>query len=102
MLATLGAEMGEPRFAFTTTEASAYPIYTQDARAMAERTIAALEARDGVAIAGRQGRFRYCFLDRAYAEGVNGARRLLGLPLLENENERTPGDPLPLEAASII
>ena len=39
MLATLGAEMGEPRFAFTTTEASAYPIYTQDARAMAERTI---------------------------------------------------------------
>ncbi len=102
MLRTLGVELEEPRFAFTTAEPHAYPIYEGNARALAAQTVSALERKPGIAIAGRQGRFRYCFLDRAFAEGVNGARRLLALPPLENEVERTPGDPLPLEAASIV
>ena len=102
LLAALGADAGTLRFAFTTVEPHAYPVYSDGARDRARAAIAALEELPGLAVAGRQGRFRYSFLDRAYSEGVNATRRLLGFPALAEERDETPGDPIPVEGAALV
>lgn len=102
-LATLrsaGFAVDDPIVAFSTIEPHAYPAYRSGARARAAALAAMLESLPGLAVAGRQGRFSYVFLDRALAEGVNAVRRLHGLapyPLAAST-----GRPLPVEAQSII
>ena len=56
LLRSIGLALGAPRFVFTTEEPNAYPVYAEGARALARETVARLEARAGLAIAGRQGR----------------------------------------------
>ncbi len=102
LLRQLGVTEGVPRFSFTTVEPRAYPMYEGNARSVARRMVTALENRPGLALAGRQGRFHYSFLDRAYAEGVNATRRLLDLPEFAIERDAPAGDPIPVEASSIV
>ena len=77
-------------------------MYRDQARERAASRVDALERIGGLAIAGRQGRFSYIFLDRAIAEGVNATRRLLEQPPRPEAGPQRSQRPLPLEAESLV
>ncbi|MFN0058650.1 MAG: FAD-dependent oxidoreductase [Planctomycetota bacterium] len=95
-----GIETSAPLFAFRVNEPSAYPIYRNGARSQARTALAELGEIPHFISVGRQGQFSYIFLDRALADGVNAARRMLGLVIESIDEDR--GARAPLEAASLL
>lgn len=101
LLAPKGLWPGEPSVTFESHAEFAYPIYRPHARERARDAIAWIESHPGIAVAGRQGRFEYIFLDRALAQGVNAVRRVLGRAELEEKVDDPSNRPLPVESQSI-
>ena len=64
--------------AFSTRATHAYPVYSLAYREHRERLLGALEHFSNLVSCGRQGAFRYLFMDAAMEMGILAARHLLG------------------------
>ncbi|MBI1987731.1 MAG: FAD-dependent oxidoreductase [Nitrospinae bacterium] len=74
-LSRLGIEVGGQVLGYVSTWAPhAYPIYRLDYRKHQERLIAALSCSENLLSCGRQGLFRYLFMDQAMQMGLLAAR----------------------------
>ncbi|MFQ5847031.1 MAG: FAD-dependent oxidoreductase [Candidatus Methylomirabilales bacterium] len=71
--------------AFSTRATHAYPVYSLTYRELRERLLRALDRIPNLMSVGRQGAFRYLFMDGAMEMGILAARRLLGESLKREE-----------------
>jgi protoporphyrinogen oxidase len=78
----------------------AYPIYQRGYQEHRGALLGWVASIPQVQTCGRQGRFNYIFFDRAMREGIDAARRWLGLPVEEREDEEAPL--LPEESRSLV
>ena len=62
---------------FYTRERHAYPIYQLDYKLYLNKVISLIESIENLHICGRNGLFRYIFMDRAMEMGVETARLIL-------------------------
>lgn len=79
-LGAIGIDLaGSVRTAFSVRAAHAYPIYHLGYRSDRDRVLAAVAGFPNLATAGRQGRFRYLWMDQAILMGRAAAAALLGV-----------------------
>ena len=76
-LRTLGIDVArQVRGCFSTRAAHAYPVYRIGYRAARDRLLARVARVPNLITAGRQGLFRYVFMDAAMAMGIRAAARI--------------------------
>jgi protoporphyrinogen oxidase len=76
-LATLGLSMGDALGAFVVRVAHGYPIYEVGYEAHRQALLAEVARFENVRTAGRQGLFRYVFMDAAMQMGRMAAERMM-------------------------
>lgn len=87
--------------AFSTRATHAYPVYSLAYRGHRERLLGGLGRFANLVSCGRQGAFRYLFMDAAMEMGILAARHLVGEGVRKEEVLEVGGEPCLLEAQSV-
>lgn len=87
--------------AFSTRATHAYPVYSLAYREHRERLLGALEHFLNLVSCGRQGAFRYLFMDAAMEMGILAARHLVGEGVRKEEVLEIGGEGSLLEVQSV-